>query len=359
MAYAKTVFRIILSSPSDLDKERETVKRIIDEINETYKTAPIALQLFMWETDVSPLTNMRPGQFRIDELFKIDDSDVLIGMFNKRIGSPVLGASSGTDHEIEIAIKSYINHGTPNIMLYFKKNKTIIEDLSEKDVANFQELQRRKREYMKLGIVQEYSSLKQFEQFIRKHITQFFDEKYNAQQNKKDEQRVVLKGRKDFERMEEIVSSATEEVYILGINLEGAMNIRELLIKKALSGVKIRLLALDPKGDAIGPFNINDVDLQVRRNKIISNLQLMRDLSTYSNIQIKVVDRFFIAGCTAVDFNNQNGRIIAQHYLTATSTSVAPTLDLNYKDSPYWMGVYSNYLESLWNKYAKEYYSNE
>ncbi len=354
MAYLKTIFRVILSSPSDLDKERECVKRIIDDINETYKNAPAALQLIMWETDVPPLTDMRSGQYRIDEIFRIDDSDLLIGMFNKRIGSPELGAPSGTDHEIELAIQSYQDHGSPDIMLYFKRNKTPVDELSEKQIADFKELTKRKKEYMKLGIVQEYTSTKDFERYIRKHIAQYFDEKLKICQYNTSENRVILKGRKDFERMEEIVSSATKEIYILGINLEGAMNIRDILIKKAEEGVKIRLLALDPNGKAIEPFNINGVELEQRRNKIITNLLMLENLKAY-HIDIKVVDKFFVAGCTGIDYHSHNGRIIAQHYLTATSTSTAPTLDLYSQDSPYWFKIYSNYLDNLWDCYAKEY----
>lgn len=353
MAYTKTVFRIILSSPSDLEKERAIVKAIVEEINETNKMAPIFLQLFMWENDVAPLTNMKSGQYRIDEIFNIEESDMVIGIFNKRIGQPVMGDPSGTDHEIQLAINSFVKCKSPDIMLYFKRNLTKIDDMSDKELEDYKIMKARKENYCKLGIVQNYNSSSQFEKNIRKHITQFFMKKLAENQKSFLGQRVLIKTRKEFERMEDIVSCAKEDIYILGINLEGALNIRESLIKKAHEGIKVRLLALDPYGTAVEYFNINDVELSQRRGKIVENLKIFKPIIG-ENFEIRVTDRIFIAGCTAIDCCSDNGRIIAQHYLNSTSTSEAPTLDLYAKDTPDWINVYKNYLEILWNKYSKD-----
>lgn len=351
MSYTKNVFRIILSSPSDLDKERAIVKSVIEEINETNKTSPILLQLFMWENDVSPLTNLVTGQNRIDEVFNIEEADMLIGLFNKKIGHPVLGDPSGTDHEIKLAINNFAKNKTPDIMLYFKKNSTKIDDMSEKELEEYTELKSRKNEYMKLGIVQSFNTATQFEKYIRKHINQFFMHKLSEYQKIYSGQRVLIKSRKEFERMEDIVSSANEDIFILGINLEGALNIRDALKQKSQQGVKIKLLALDPHGTSVRYFNINDIDLSQRQGKIIDNLHILKNFES-ENINVRVTDRIFIAGCTAIDFNSKNGRIIAQHYLNSTSTSVAPTLDIFANDTPDWFSVYKNYLETLWNKFS-------
>lgn len=353
MAYTKTVFRIILSSPSDLEKERTIVKEIVDEINETNKTAPILLQLFMWENDVSPLTNMKPGQYKIDEVFKIEESDMVIGIFYKKIGQPVMGDPSGTDHEIQLAINSFIKFKTPEIMLYFKKNLTKVDDMSDKELEDYKTMKERKENYYKLGVVQNYNSSMQFEKYIRKHISQFFMRKLN--ENGKDflKQRVLIKTRKEFERMEDIVSCANEEIFILGINLEGALNIRDTLIKKAQKGIKVKLLALDPYGTAVEYFNINDVELSQRRGKIVENLKIFSGIIG-NNFEVKVTDRIFIAGCTAIDCSSVYGRMIAQHYLNSTSTSEAPVLDIYVKDTPGWVNIYKNYMEILWNNYSKD-----
>lgn len=352
MAYTKTVYRIILCSPSDVEKEREIVRQIVEEINETNKKAPIMLQLFMWENDVSPLTNMKPGQYHIDDVFKMEESDLVIGLFYKKIGNPVMGDPSGTDHEIRLAIESYQKRNSPEIKLYFRKNRTKIGEISSEELDDYTIMQERKTEYRKLGIVQEYDKISEFEKNARKHINQFFMQKLEEIKIVTSSQRVLIKSRKDFERMEEIVSRATAEIFILGINLEGALNIRELLLKKAHNGVKVKLLALDPTGDAVKYFNINDVELSQRRGKIVENLKILKSIMN-ENIEIRVTDRIFIAGCTAIDANDDNGRIIAQHYLNSTSTSVAPTLDIYKEDTPEWVNVYNNYLDALWNKQSK------
>jgi hypothetical protein len=49
------------------------------------------------------------------------ESDVLIAVFWRWFGTPVNGAGSGTQSEIERAIESWKSRGAPEIMLFFRK----------------------------------------------------------------------------------------------------------------------------------------------------------------------------------------------------------------------------------------------
>lgn len=352
MPFEKRIYRVILSSPSDLEKERSIVKTIIEEINETYKDSPIGLQLYMWENDVIPLLTMQEGQSQIDDTLRISDSDLVIGMFFEKPGSPVFGAPSGTDHEINQAIESYKIYKRPNIMLYFKLTNKKLSSVTDDEIEKYRMIKNRKKEYMKLGIVQEFSTISQFELKIRKHLLQYMAQN-NISNNGIKYERVPIKSRKEFERMEDIVAAAEKEIFILGINLEGALNIRGLLQEKSKRGIKIKLLAMEPFGKTIDAFNINNVDINERRNKIVSNLKILKTIAS-NNIELRTTDRIFIAGCTAIDMGSPGGRIIAQQYLNCISTSEAPILDIYYTDNAHWFEIYQQYLETLWEKYSKE-----
>lgn len=203
---------------------------------------------------------------------------------------------------------------------------------------------------MQLGIIKQFVTMKEFENACRKHITQYFNE--CLQKNRlipKSGEIIYVKSRTQFERMEEIIASARIELFVLGINLEGILNMMDQVLFKAHSGLKVHLLALDPLGRSLEFFNINNIDTTYRKNKIISNLQILHmKFASCKNIELKVIDRVFTAGCTAVDISTKNGRIIAQQYLNNVGTADAPILDLYTEQTPSNFVVYTRYLESLW-----------
>jgi hypothetical protein len=57
----------------------------------------------------------------IDDQLRIEECDILIGVFWKRFGTPVGDAESGTAHEIRRAIDTWNDRGTPQVMLYFRE----------------------------------------------------------------------------------------------------------------------------------------------------------------------------------------------------------------------------------------------
>lgn len=130
MPISKTIFRVILSSPSDLAAERRVVHEIINDLNEINKESSFGLQLLTWENDVPPRLSLNNGQTDIDEIFKYDDSDLLIGIFHTKLGTPVLGAESGSIHEINKAIDSYKARKSPEIKLYLKSKYHIRGNIS-------------------------------------------------------------------------------------------------------------------------------------------------------------------------------------------------------------------------------------
>lgn len=349
MPTRKTVFRVLLSSPSDLPAERKIVENIVNEINEAHKSSHYGLELICWENDVSPEIILDSGQKIIDKVFAYDESDLLIGMFYNKVGTPVLGTASGTIHEIDKAIQSYKEHGIPSVMIYFKKVSVKLGETSKKQREEYMQVESKRKDYMKLGIVQQFESTRAFEKLCRKHILQFYD--YNVQKYAEPsiDNMLPVKTRSEFERMEEIVNKATHDIFILGINLECVVNMTDLLLLKATSGVMIKLLALDPMCSVVEHFNINNINTDYRRNKIITNLKIIQNkFHNCHNISLHVIDKVFVAGCTGIDIE-ENGRIVAQQYLNNVGTSKAPILDIYATRNPQWFATYREYLDKLWD----------
>jgi hypothetical protein len=87
----------------------------------------------------------------------------------------------------------------------------------------------------------------------------------------------VLLPRSSFDRMDVLVARAHRSILIIGVNLKGALLYVSALLDLARAGGTVRLVAMDPNGTALGPAaTMSGVDPEVRRQKIIQNLELLR-----------------------------------------------------------------------------------
>src|ERR1700678_243290 len=100
MAYDSKIFRILIASPSDVDEERDSAVRVIQDWNDLYSySRKVTLLPLRWETHTAPEYGTRPQE--VINRAIVDDCDMLVGIFWTRIGSPTGVAASGTLEEIE------------------------------------------------------------------------------------------------------------------------------------------------------------------------------------------------------------------------------------------------------------------
>lgn len=115
MSYQAQVFGVSIASPSDVPTERELAARTVQTWNDlNSKQKSIVLLPIRSETHAYPEYGRHP-QDAANEQF-MDRSDILVGVFWTRIGSPTQNADSGTLEEIERAVQA----GKP-VMLYFSR----------------------------------------------------------------------------------------------------------------------------------------------------------------------------------------------------------------------------------------------
>ena len=173
MAHEKTMMRILLSSPSDMDKERSLITSIVDEINVTNKETPYGIELYKWETDTDPSLTLEDGQKSIDETFDYIHADLLIGMFFKRAGL-------GTKHEIDEAIEVKKQYGFPEIKLYFKKVTTKLGEATAEEIEQFKRIKELKDLYYPQGVCGDLKNEDSIEKEFRRHIQRSFDRFKNS-----------------------------------------------------------------------------------------------------------------------------------------------------------------------------------
>lgn len=103
MAYAATVLRVMIASPSDVPDARDAVEHAVHAWNDANARAKrVVLQPWRWESSAVPVLGGHPQA--LINAQGVDDSDIVIALFGSRLGSPTPEAASGTVSEIERAL---------------------------------------------------------------------------------------------------------------------------------------------------------------------------------------------------------------------------------------------------------------
>lgn len=162
--------RIVLASPSDVQPERDVLPGVIEELNRGLGAVlGVDLKLYRWETDACPGFHPEGPQGLIDPILRIEDSDLLIGIFWKRFGKPTKGAGSGTEHEFLTAYEAWKKAGRPQIMMYFKEApyspKTREETEQWGKVLDF------KANFPKEGLWWPVKTTNKFKELVRQHLS--------------------------------------------------------------------------------------------------------------------------------------------------------------------------------------------
>jgi len=168
----KTILRIVVASPSDVQDERKLLDGIIEELNRGIAaTMNVRLELCRWETDAFPGFHPEGPQGLIDPILKIEDCDIFLGIFGRRFGTPAKGAASGTEHEFQTAYQSWKARGRPQIMFYFKEDRQLPQTAEEQEQRA--RLDQFKKNFPKEGFSWNYKNKKDFERLVRNNLTQY------------------------------------------------------------------------------------------------------------------------------------------------------------------------------------------
>jgi hypothetical protein len=108
-----TVLRVFIASPSDVNAEREVIANVVGRWNAVHSVSTgIVLEPVRWETHAHPDAGAPPQEIINHQI--VDDSDIVVGIFWTRLGTPTPKAESGTTEEIE-RLRSRNKH----VLLYF------------------------------------------------------------------------------------------------------------------------------------------------------------------------------------------------------------------------------------------------
>ncbi|MEV5049887.1 hypothetical protein AB0N20_36255 [Streptomyces griseoincarnatus] len=100
MALQTITLSVLIASPSDTASERNTVEDVIRSWNSDHTLRrKIHLLPLRWELGAVPMVGSKDAQQEINEQFA-DAADIVIALFNSRLGKATKRAASGTAEEI-------------------------------------------------------------------------------------------------------------------------------------------------------------------------------------------------------------------------------------------------------------------
>ena len=162
MSFTATVYRVLIASPSDIRRERTAIADAIHSWNSTHAVATKAVLLpVLWETDATPQTGERPQEIINKQL--VHDSDILIGVFWTRVGTPTGKAESGTIEEIQ----SFLSQ-EKRVLLYFSERPVQMKQVSYEQHQRLEEFKDWARAH---SIYSTYRITPQLTNLIRDHLT--------------------------------------------------------------------------------------------------------------------------------------------------------------------------------------------
>jgi serine phosphatase RsbU (regulator of sigma subunit) len=172
MSERVAVLRVVVASPGDVQPERDAVPEVLEQLNRSIcRDRGIRLEAVRWETDTYPGFHPLGPQGLIDPILRVEDCDVLIGVFWKRFGSSVSTGETGTEHEICRALESWKIHGRPEIMVYFNRKSYTPKTKEETDqwgrVLEFRE------KFPEQGLLWQYKGKTQFKELLRDHLSNY------------------------------------------------------------------------------------------------------------------------------------------------------------------------------------------
>ena len=151
------IYNVMLSSPSDMQKERGKISRTITSWNQKLGLKyQVFFQVFRYEKDILPRITGKDGQTVINDLL-CKKSDIAIAFFGKKLGTPTKHYPSGTVEEIAI----HLEQEKP-VYLFFAKNQDV--DITDE----YQRLLNYQQEMKAKGIYGEFSSLKELSDKVEK-----------------------------------------------------------------------------------------------------------------------------------------------------------------------------------------------
>ena len=169
--YRATVYRVVVASPGDVAVQRELVRNAIytwnDHNSKEYGTVLLPV---LWERHSTPALGDHPQSILNKQI--IDTSDILIGIFWSRLGTPTPEAVSGTVSEIQRC-----REAGKRVLLYFSQ-APLPHNVDTEQLTRLREF---KEAIQKTGLIDQFETNEELEKKVQRHLTNVVQENFGGE----------------------------------------------------------------------------------------------------------------------------------------------------------------------------------
>ncbi len=167
MSDPSKTYRIFISSPRDVEAERDMLERlIIEELQPRLaEVDDITLLPLLWERKVTP--GMGDIQARVFE--QMGSFDIFVGVFWKRFGTPTADHESGAEAEFRLAYKLWEQDNSRPILMYFCERPFEVPKTFE-EVEQIRRVVAFREEMEEKGLYWTYRDVDELKELARNHL---------------------------------------------------------------------------------------------------------------------------------------------------------------------------------------------
>lgn len=146
-------YRVFVSSPGDLNLQRQVAKEAIESLSRQYERRGIRLVPWLWEDQAVSEIGGSAQEIITSQL---GPYDIYIGMMGARFGSPTGNYGSGTEEEFYEAVKANQSTGKPKIGFFFREVIVKTTSLTSEIIEQLSQVNRFRDEVGRLGLYREF-----------------------------------------------------------------------------------------------------------------------------------------------------------------------------------------------------------
>lgn len=166
-------FRIFISSPGDLGRQRQIAKDTIRTISATYERRGIRIIPWAWEDDAVSEMGSSAQDVINRQLGKYD---IYLGLMGARFGSPSGAYGAGTEREFFEALELKVAGTILGAGFFFRNVNIPVGSLNDEDLGQIQSVVRFRREVGVRGLFFEFSEDHQLTLLVQKFVSALIDE---------------------------------------------------------------------------------------------------------------------------------------------------------------------------------------
>jgi hypothetical protein len=161
--------KIFLASPSDVLTERRYVRNVIDELNRTV-AADKGVHFEIISSENAFPGYGKDGQAILNEqIGKMHEYELFIGIMWNRIGTPTPRAKSGTVEEFTRAVRALVRRKKPEVWFYFRQSAAHLTTKDE--LKQREEVLEFRARFKKNGLFRDYKTPANFRDRLREYLT--------------------------------------------------------------------------------------------------------------------------------------------------------------------------------------------